>query len=220
MNATDLAAVFFDFDGVILESVDVKTRAFRQLYEQRAPHIADEVEAFHLANGGMSRFDKFRHWEEDLLGEPLTDAGMDRLCAQFSALVFDGVCASPFVDGARELLADLSTRIPLFIVSATPHDEIRRIVDVVGVAPFVRSSHGSPTTKSDWLARLLAEHRLDAASCLMVGDAHADQVAAAANDVPFVGRHRDGDDAAFDAHDCVDVVVDLVALAEGLSGSR
>ena len=104
MRVGDLDAVFFDFDGVILESVDVKTRAFRQIYEQRAPHIADEVERFHLENGGMSRFDKFRHWEEQLLARPLTAEGLEALCEQFSALVFEGVCSSPFVQGADGLL--------------------------------------------------------------------------------------------------------------------
>ena len=52
-------AIFFDFDGVILESVEVKGWAFGRLFENHPEHV-DEIVAFHHANGGMSRFDKFR----------------------------------------------------------------------------------------------------------------------------------------------------------------
>lgn len=53
-------AIFFDFDGVILESVDIKGWAFGKLFENYPQHV-DEIVAFHFANGGMSRFDKFRY---------------------------------------------------------------------------------------------------------------------------------------------------------------
>lgn len=213
MRVGDLDAVFFDFDGVILESVDVKTRAFRQIYEQRAPHIADEVERFHLENGGMSRFDKFRHWEEQLLARPLTAEGLEALCEQFSALVFEGVCSSPFVQGADGLLERLRGRVPLHVVSATPHDEIGRIVDQIGLSETFESVNGSPTTKTEWLRTLLERGALDPERTLMVGDASADHSAAVENDVPFVGRCHRGEPAPFSPDECVAVVDDLDTLS-------
>ena len=53
-------SIIFDFDGVILESVSVKTAAFRQLFSFAPEHV-DEIVQYHLDNGGMSRFDKFRY---------------------------------------------------------------------------------------------------------------------------------------------------------------
>ena len=55
----DIKAIFFDFDGVILESVDVKGWAFGKPFEAY-PQYVDEIVAFHHRNGGMYRFDKFR----------------------------------------------------------------------------------------------------------------------------------------------------------------
>jgi beta-phosphoglucomutase-like phosphatase (HAD superfamily) len=51
-------AVLFDFDGVIVESVYVKTEAFRELFAGESEYLS-EILAFHLANGGMSRYTKF-----------------------------------------------------------------------------------------------------------------------------------------------------------------
>ena len=55
-----IKTIFFDFDGVILNSVNVKTEAFRDMYKQYGDDIAQKVVNHHLANGGVSIFEKFR----------------------------------------------------------------------------------------------------------------------------------------------------------------
>ena len=54
-----IKAIIFDFDGVIAESVNVKTEAFASLYEPYGKDVVNKVEQHHLANGGVSRFEKF-----------------------------------------------------------------------------------------------------------------------------------------------------------------
>ena len=53
------SAIIFDFDGVIAESVEIKTEAFRDMYSSYGKDISDSVVDHHLINGGMSRFEKF-----------------------------------------------------------------------------------------------------------------------------------------------------------------
>ncbi|MDD1661933.1 MAG: HAD family hydrolase, partial [Methanomicrobiales archaeon] len=65
-----IASLLLDFDGVILESVEVKTRAFRELFSFRPDHVG-EIVAYHMRNTGVSRFDKFRHIYREILKEPL-----------------------------------------------------------------------------------------------------------------------------------------------------
>ena len=49
----------FDFDGVLADSVDIKADAFAELYSPYGSEIVEQVVAHQLANGGMSRFEKF-----------------------------------------------------------------------------------------------------------------------------------------------------------------
>ncbi|MCX5934210.1 MAG: hypothetical protein NTU99_05390, partial [Pseudanabaena sp. LacPavin_0818_WC45_MAG_42_6] len=49
-------AIVFDFDGVLVESVDVKTQAFGTLYAEYGDLIVEQVKAYHLLHGGVSRF--------------------------------------------------------------------------------------------------------------------------------------------------------------------
>lgn len=188
MNSGEPAAVLFDFDGVIVESADIKTAAFRLLYDGHGEAVVTAAVAHHLANGGISRRQKIRHCHRALLGIELPPADLEALCLRFSALVEDQVVAAPMVPGAAATLARLQGRLPLFIVSGTPHVELLRIVDRRGLgAPFT-AVYGSPPEKPPIIRSILAAHGLPAARCWFIGDAMTDHDAAAACGLPFIGR--------------------------------
>ena len=67
-----IKAIIFDFDGVIIESADIKTEAFRALFENYPEHV-EAIAGFHIENGGMSRFDKFRHIYKNIINEELNE---------------------------------------------------------------------------------------------------------------------------------------------------
>ena len=66
-----LEAIILDFDGIILESVEVKTWVFKKLFEQY-PDQLPLVLRYHMENGGVSRYVKFRHIYRSILKRPLT----------------------------------------------------------------------------------------------------------------------------------------------------
>ena len=123
-----IGAIVFDFDGVILESADLKTVAFVEMFADRPEH-QDAIRAHHLENLGISRYEKFRWIYANLFHEPLTEQRSAELGQQFSNLVFDKVLACPFVPGARQALDALHGTRPLYVASGTPHDELLRIID-------------------------------------------------------------------------------------------
>ena len=63
----NLRAIIFDFDGVILDSNDVKTEAFYEMYIQYGESIAKKVVNHHKKNGGISRFQKFKLYHKKFL---------------------------------------------------------------------------------------------------------------------------------------------------------
>ena len=57
----DTKSVFvFDFDGVLADSVNIKTLAFYELYKEYGDSISSKVVEHHEANGGVSRFEKIK----------------------------------------------------------------------------------------------------------------------------------------------------------------
>lgn len=213
MSATpELAALALDFDGVVVESVELKNRAFGELFRDSHPGKVDEVVAFQVAHVGLSRFEKFPLIYERILGEPFPEEASELLDRRLSELVYEGVVTCPFVPGARELIERASRSLPVYVASATPEEEVRSLVEARGLAPFVRAVYGSPTRKADTLVRIAGEVGVEPGRILFVGDSESDQRAAGASGVRFVGRVTPGGESPFAPDEGLEIVPDLAAL--------
>jgi phosphoglycolate phosphatase-like HAD superfamily hydrolase len=181
------AVVFWDFDGVIKDSVEVKSVGFERLFASYGAELAARVRRHHEAHGGVSRFEKipvYLGW----VNEPVTPARIRDFSDRFSALVLQAVVDSPWVPGVREYLQAHHERQPFVLVTATPQDEIEQILKVLGIGAFFRAVHGAPLAKSAAIGAALERLRCPAARALMVGDAETDLKAAETNGVPFLLR--------------------------------
>ena len=191
-----IEAIILDFDGVILESVNVKGWAFGKLFEDYPDHVNDIID-FHYENGGMSRFDKFRYIYKSILQKPLPSIEFERLCKNFSLLVYKRVVESDFVPGAFEFIKKYSVKLSLFIISGTPHDEIAKIVKEKGLDSYFIGVFGSPVSKSAWTRKILEKENLDCRKVLFVGDSMSDYQAAIENCLVFVARFNSNQQDVF-----------------------
>src|SRR2546427_12025007 len=98
-----LKAIALDFDGVILESVDLKTRAFRALFRECPEHI-DRIVQFHLDNTGLPRYEKFEVIYRAFFGLPLSGVEKDGLRYEVGRLVGREILGCAFVPGRQRLL--------------------------------------------------------------------------------------------------------------------
>jgi glycosyltransferase involved in cell wall biosynthesis/phosphoglycolate phosphatase-like HAD superfamily hydrolase len=186
-------AVFFDFDGAILDSVEVKTKAFARMFRQYGPEVEKSVVEYHLNNGGVSRFDKFRYYYEKLLKKPVDEETIKRLSEEFTKLVIDEVLASPFMPGAEESLKGCKKAgVPCYIVSATPHDEINLIAEKKGLKGYFNEIHGAPRKKLEICHEIVGRKKHAPQNCLFIGDAMSDYDAACKNKIHFMGIVTEG----------------------------
>lgn len=201
-----ICVVVLDFDGVIAESLAVKTEAFRRLFSFAPDHLPEIID-YHRANGGMSRFDKFRYIYRTILKEPLSQERFDELLNTYADLVVDGVIASPLVEGARAFLERYSARMPLYISSGTPEPEIHHILRQRGLERYFKGVYGAPRTKSEALRDVLERERADPSVTIFVGDAVNDWKAAMDTGIRFIGRRVPGDPDRFEGLPRIEAVV-------------
>ena len=175
---TGLAGIVFDFDGVLVDSVQVKSEAFASLYSEQDPAFRSEVVRHHLEHAGISRHEKIRYFEELRTGEVPEDADVVRLANAFASLVKDRVIKAPELPGASRALTGLSARFPLFICSGTPEVELQEIVAARGWSHHFAGVYGSPSTKVEILRRIVDGLGRAAGDVLMVGDSTTDSDAA------------------------------------------
>ncbi len=208
----DVQAIVFDFDGVLAESVHVKGEAFYQLYEDSGQDIQQKVLEHHLAHGGVSRFDKIRHYQSEFLGKPPSEEEVQKIADRFSDLVEEKVVQSDWVAGAKEFLEEFYQRLPLFVASATPQEELERIVAARGMSGYFKAVFGSPVTKAEHLKSIMAEYGYDPQKIVMVGDTISDYNAAQEAVTRFIGRIVAGLDRPFPED--VKAIDDLTTLAD------
>jgi len=208
-----IRTVILDFDGVIFESVAVKTEAFRKLFSYVPEHV-DEIVQFHLYNGGMSRFDKFRYIYNNILNADLTQDKFEELSKKFAMIVFDEVIKNPFVPGAYEFLEKYHVKIPLFVVSATPEEELIQIIQNREMTHYFRKTFGAPRKKTECINEIVTLTGSPLETVIFVGDAKNDLDASCEAGIRFIGRVKMGDANRFEGLPRVETVIsDLHELA-------
>ena len=179
--------IFFDFDGVIKDSVEVKTQAFVKLFECYGQDVVDKVRQHHLSNGGMSRYKKIPLYLK-LSKQMVDDRQVDKFAEIFSQMVTREVIESPWVPGIIDYLRKNSYRQKFIIISATPQNELLKIIESLQLNNYFRDVIGTPTTKVNAIEVSIKKYKDRSIDCLMIGDAHADLDAAESNGVPFLLR--------------------------------
>ena len=185
--AENLDAVFFDFDGVLVDSVPVKTAAYKELFNFLGDEAVSLISDYHRRNGGVDRYRKIRY-VFDSLGISVNETEVQRLADEFSDLVKEKVINAPGIQGMQQLLNHLTEKkVPLFIVSGTPETELLEIVRARKIDHLFRECCGSPGTKPEILRRLMMSYSLDPENCLFFGDAVTDFNASTEAGVLFIG---------------------------------
>ncbi|MBF0231892.1 MAG: HAD family hydrolase [Desulfamplus sp.] len=192
------SAIFFDFDGVILDSVNVKTEAFASMFRKYGEHVEKAVVEYHEANGGLSRFEKFTYFYKHILNQPINQKTLDHLGYKFNQMVINKVLQSPFIPGAEKTLQKIKKQsIPAFIVSGTPDEELKQIVLMRNLKEFFVEIHGSPRKKSAIVNDIAERFEYQLNSTLFIGDSMTDYETASTCGTQFLGVVGEGHTSPF-----------------------
>lgn len=184
-----IKVIILDFDGVVVESVDIKTEAFRELFQ--GYQSVDDIVQYHLQNNAISRFIKFKYIYENFLGREYNEEVEKELGKKFSEIVFQKVVECPFVSGAEEFLRIFSKVYPIYLVSATPQEELDRIVAGRNIQGYFKEVWGNPPgNKVDCIKRALKNENAKVEEAVYIGDMREDFEVAQRTGVLFVARRN------------------------------
>lgn len=181
-----ITTIFLDFDGVIKDSVEVKSAAFEKIFSPFGEDIARRVKEHHEVNCGISRFIKlpiYLEWANQQGSESI----IDEYAKKFSSLVVQKVIRSDWVPGILEFM-NSNLHNKLFLITATPQNEIERIVGELGIRNMFKRIIGSPAKKKDTIKKMLNQYSIDPSNALVIGDSINDYESALVNDVSFILR--------------------------------
>jgi len=181
--------LIFDFDGVLVESNEVRFEGFRALFHG---YPADEVEKliqFAKANGGLSRYEKIRYFFKAILNKQISDDAVQAMARQYSELVKQKVIGAEPVKGSLEFLSNHKNNYDFAVVSGADQEELRNVCKAREIDHFFLEILGSPASKESNIALLLSKMGWGRKSCLFIGDSINDFDAARAHGIDFIGRN-------------------------------
>lgn len=173
-----LQCLVFDCDGVILDSVPVKTRAFARLAEPFGQEARDRFVMYHTVHGGVSRYKKFEWFFREVLGREISQEESALWGRRFAEYALDEVRRCPLIPGVRDVLEGWHGRLPLYVCSGAPEEELRLVLHERRLEGYFIGIHGSPPAKAQLLAEIVRNAGVEPENVLMVGDAVTDRDAA------------------------------------------
>jgi phosphoglycolate phosphatase len=189
----EIDLVIFDCDGVLLNTMAQKIRAFR---EWVPVHHAELTEAFmeRVMHGfGRSRRHHIEGFYADLVGTPPGPELLEAEIERFTKIC-EPLCASAgWLPGSREFVEHCAAAgVTRYVLSGTPQEPLEEMLAAHGAREISKGAAdglfhrilGSPPAKPEQMEQILSETHTPAHRAVFIGDANADHLAAV-----HVGAH-------------------------------
>ncbi|MBN1431646.1 MAG: HAD family hydrolase [Methanomicrobiaceae archaeon] len=187
-----IKTIILDFDGVIVESDNIKHRAFSEIFSEY-PDFYNEIMDYHYSHNAVDRYDKFRHIMTGIMKTGYDETLFKEWSERFRNLTTDAIIKCPFVPGALDFLEYFSGITPLHLASATPGGDLMTILEKKGLSRYFSSANGSDRPKTEILQSVAdSEHTLPE-EMLYIGDSPEDLKTAENYGCRFIGRQRQYD---------------------------
>jgi phosphoglycolate phosphatase-like HAD superfamily hydrolase len=182
-----IRAIVLDFDGVVVESNQIKHQAFSNLFSQY-PEFYNEIMVYHRSHNATDRHEKFRYIMEHIMHENYS-AELAKIWAnRYVALTREKIILCPYVKGARDFIDELHRFFPIYLASATPSDELKIILRGRGIAGLFMRVYGAPMKKKQMFEDIAKREGIKPDELLFIGDSREDYDSAELFGCSFIGR--------------------------------
>ena len=176
----------FDFDGTLVESNEIKLRAFYRVAEH-LDGSRERISSIMSNNPHWTRVEIFNELTRNFFPKEERAQVSERLLRAYSKHTIDEVAHAPEVKGAFELLEALSVKQKdIYISSATPLPDLVELTQRRSLSGFIKECFGAPEDKREHLASIKELSACSWKDVLCIGDGDGDEAAALACGCEFI----------------------------------
>lgn len=145
----------FDCDGVILDSNNLKTEAFRSALAGESPGLVDEFIEYHQTHGGISRYVKFDYFFRVLKKSPAHAKEAGHALGLYAEICHSRLLECSLIPGVNEALRYFSSRgTECYVISGGDQAEVQSVLSARGLTQYFAGIFGSPRNKMKHLGDL------------------------------------------------------------------
>ena len=187
-NLSKYTTLVFDCDGVILNSNKIKTEAFYQSALAYGKPAAQALVGYHVANGGVSRYEKFAYLLDEIvptLPNEVFGPSLEELLEKYAKIVLDGLLSCEVAEGLEELRSK-TFDTKWLIASGGDQAELRYVFNKRGLTKYFDGGiFGSPDNKDQILEREINNGNIQYPA-VFLGDSKYDYLASSRAGMDFV----------------------------------
>ena len=186
-----IKTIFWDFDGVILDSMPIRDYGFREIFKDFDKDIVDKLLEYHTLNGGLSRYVKIRYFYNTLLGREISDEKVQELANRFSTIMKAELTNKKYlIDETVDFIEKNYKNYNFHIVSGSDEKELNYLCKELEISKYFKTIEGSPTPKNDLVKNILEKYDYNSKECILIGDSINDYEAANINGMTFYGYNN------------------------------
>lgn len=183
MKDLEYKTLVFDCDGVILNSNKIKTEAFHEICSRFGKAAADKIVEYHVNNGGISRYEKFKWLLQELFGRVDLNI-LNDLLLDYGSEVRSQLLTCEMASGLHLLRENSSASWA--VVSGGDQEELRWVFKERNISHFFDAGiFGSPDQKDTILLREISSKNFKMPS-LFIGDSRYDHIVSTNAGLDFV----------------------------------
>lgn len=184
--------ILFDFDGVIADTLDLKASIFREIYKKMECNSLQlkYVEKFHLANGGISRNNKFKHFHKKFFNVNISYYQINKLSKLFSQIFKKNIKKIKIVKGFISAIKKIKkNKFKIFIISSATKNDIRLILKKNNVSLF-DDILDNKKSKIKHLENIKKKYSINYNEMLFIGDSNEDYSVSKLKKISFILRRH------------------------------
>ena len=185
-----IRTIFWDFDGVILDSMKIKGDGF-ELFQNFNAKDVKVLENYHYQNGGISRFDKIKYFYKQVLEKDISKKEIIKIADKFSNIIESKLLdKNNLIQDSLEFIKDNFSNYDFHIISSSEDKELNKLCKKFQIDRYFKSIKGSPITKDVLVKSTIEMFSYNKKEILLIGDSINDYEAAKKNNVKFRGYNN------------------------------
>ena len=131
--------IIFDFDGVIVDSKDIRIYGFKEIFKEYPENLVRRLIDYHNNNGGISRYEKIKWFYKNLLKKNVSQETLNKKAQQFKKIMLNKMINhNIIIEDTLNFIRDIHRELPCFIISGSDQEELKHICESLNLAASKR----------------------------------------------------------------------------------
>lgn len=183
--------IIFDFDGVIIDSMDVRANGVSEVFSHYDNNLVDKFIEYYRYNAGLSKFIKIKYFYNEILGKDISDEKINKYSNQLSNIMKERLASKEIlINNTFEFIKNNYRKFNFHIASGSEEVELRFLCDKLEISQYFKCINGAPLHKNELVNKIIEENNYKKEETIIIGDSINDFDAAEINNIGFVGYNN------------------------------